>query len=63
MKLNKILPLVSESSRVDLWSDGETLDSYETKTDIPKNLLSREVLSISGGYYKIDIEIKEGANV
>lgn len=57
MKVIDILSLITDESEVHVFQDGEEVASYDGKNEIPEKYNGSEVLSISTGYFRINIEI------
>ena len=57
MKIIDILQLVTEESEIVIYEDYEEVAKYDGKESIPKELNDRDIIAISSGYYRINIDI------
>lgn len=57
MKIIDILQLVTEESEIVIYEDYEEVAKYDGKESIPEELNDRDIIAISSGYYRINIDI------
>lgn len=57
MKIIDFLQLVTEESEIVIYEDYEEVAKYDGKESIPEELNDRDIIAISSGYYRINIDI------
>ena len=57
MKLIDLLSVIADYTTVNLWRDGEVISAYDGKASIDERYNNEQVVAVTAGYYKIDIEI------
>lgn len=57
MKVIDLLSIVSDESTIEIFENNEPICLYDGKNSIPEELNGREVLSISSGRFKINVDI------
>lgn len=57
MKVIDLLSVISDTSTIEIFENNEPICLYDGKNSIPEEVNGREVLSVSSGHFKINVDI------